>query len=190
MKLSVLHRKFVSLAVKTIRSLRNYYYYAKMRLLGINVRLGKKVTFGRMVQVVATDGGEIIIGDGVAIQDFAMLCASRGTLEIGDNTLIGTGSQLATVDSVKIGNDCLIAAYSVIRDANHGMERGIPMSQQACVNSPIVIGDDVWLGTHVVVTAGVTIGAGTVIGANAVVTREMPDFSVAVGVPARIIKTR
>lgn len=190
MELRVLHRKTVSAGIRLIRYLRSVFFYVKMKLLGINIRLGNNVSIGRMVQVQVTDGGEIIIGNGVWIQDFVVLCAQKGCLEIGDNTLIGMGSQVTAVESIKIGSECLIAAYCVIRDANHGMDRGISMSQQAGVSAPIVIGDDVWLGTHVVVTAAVTIGAGAVIGANAVVTRDISDFSVAVGVPARTIKYR
>ncbi|MBE7187857.1 DapH/DapD/GlmU-related protein, partial [Jatrophihabitans endophyticus] len=54
---------------------------------------------------------------------------------------------------------------------------------------PVVIGDNVWLGAHVVVTSGVTIGERCVVGANSVVTRDLPPFSVAVGAPARVVRT-
>ena len=189
-KFSVLHRKAVSAGILLVRQFRSRIFCLKMRLLGINIKLGKNLSIGRMVQVQVTDRGEIIIGDGVEIQDLVVLCAKEGTIQIGNNTFIGMGTQLTAVSSIKIGSECLIAAYSVIRDANHGMNHGALMSKQPSASSPISIGDDVWLGAHVVVTAGSIIGSGAVIGANAVVTGKIQEFSVAVGVPAKTIKFR
>lgn len=180
----------MSAAILALRQLRSWSFYCKMRLMGLNIKLGKNVTIGRMVQVRVTDLGEIIIGDGVEIQDLVVLCAKGGVIEVGNNTLIGMGSQLTAVTSIEIGSECLIAAFGVIRDANHGMNHGLPMSKQSAISVPISIGDDVWLGAHVVVTAGSNIGTGAVIGANAVVTGRIKEFSVAVGVPARTIKFR
>lgn len=190
MTIRVLIRKSISAGVISMRLIRTFIFRIKMKMLGINIHLGNGVVIGRMVKVYVTDGGRVNIGNGVAIQDSVVLSAQGGILTVGNNSLIGIGSHVAAVESVKIGNDCLVAAYSVIRDANHGMERGFPMSQQAGVSAPVEIGDDVWLGAHVVVTAGSTIGTGAVIGANAVVTRDIPEYAVAVGVPARIIKYR
>ncbi|OGT96415.1 MAG: hypothetical protein A2298_02785, partial [Gammaproteobacteria bacterium RIFOXYB2_FULL_38_6] len=150
----------------------------KFRLCGINIIIGENVSIGRMVQIQVTDGGKINIGDGVTLQDFTLLCAQEGSIEIDNNTFIGVGSHLVSVESIKIGKNCLIAAYCVIRDANHGMHRDIPMFKQKQVSAPIKIGDDVWLGAHAVVTAGSMIATGAVIGANAVVTNDIPSFSI------------
>jgi acetyltransferase-like isoleucine patch superfamily enzyme len=65
-----------------------------------------------------------------------------------------------------------------------------PIKDQGIVKSRVRVGDDVWLGAKVTVTRGVRIGRGAVVGANAVVTRDVPDYGVAVGVPARVIRTR
>ena len=183
-------RKANSLLVALFAKWRMMCVRIKFRACGVNIKIGQQVSIGRMVRVQATDGGEIVIGDGVAIQDFCLLCVRNGCLEIGDNTFVGVGSQLVAIESIKIGSDCLISAYCIVRDANHGMERGVAMSRQAHNSAPIIIGDDVWLGAHVVVTAGSTIGTGAVVGANAVVTGDLSDFSVSVGVPARTIKFR
>ena len=187
---AVIYRKLVSAAIRVSRKSRSLLFCLKLRLLGVNIRFGKDVAIGRMVKVQVTDGGHIVIGDGAAIQDFAVLCAGKGSIVIGDNTFIGMGSQLVSVECIRIGNDCLIAAYCIIRDANHRIGRGSVISRQGHDSAPIEIGDDVWLGAHVVVTAGSTIGTGAVIGANAVVTRDIPEYAVAVGVPAKIIKYR
>jgi acetyltransferase-like isoleucine patch superfamily enzyme len=76
-----------------------------------------------------------------------------------------------------------------ITDQNHGYEDiTIPISKQSQPERAVVIGDGSWLGHGSVVLPGVTIGRHVVIGANSVVTKDVPDFSVAVGVPAKVIR--
>jgi acetyltransferase-like isoleucine patch superfamily enzyme len=76
-----------------------------------------------------------------------------------------------------------------ITDQNHGYEdTSVPISQQSQPERAVVIGDGSWLGHGSVVLPGVTIGRHVVIGANSVVTKDIPDFSVAVGVPARVVR--
>lgn len=190
MELRILHRKTVSAGIRLIGYLRNGFFYTKMKLLGINIQLGKNISVGRMVNVRTTDGGQIILEDGVFLDDFVYLYAQRGCLIIGKGSYIGVGCHLVATDSVQIGKHCLVAAYSVIRDADHGIEKGVLITEQKQCSAPILIENDVWLGSHVVVTAGCKIGAGAVIGANAVVTREIPGHNIAVGVPARVIRAR
>jgi acetyltransferase-like isoleucine patch superfamily enzyme len=66
----------------------------------------------------------------------------------------------------------------------------VPISEQGFRGGPIEIGEDCWIGRGVIVTGNVKVGRGSVIGANAVVTRDIPEYSVAVGVPAKVIKNR
>lgn len=186
----VFHRKAVSAGIRSIGYLRNFYFNIKMRLLGINIQLGKNISVGRMVKIRTTDGGRIILEDGVVLDDFVYLYAQRGCLIVGRGSYIGVGSHLVATDLVQIGENCLVAAYSIIRDADHGIEQGVLITEQQQCSAPILIGDDVWLGSHVVITAGCKIGAGAVIGANAVVTKEIPSHNLAVGVPARVIRAR
>ncbi|MBW4645979.1 MAG: acyltransferase [Goleter apudmare HA4340-LM2] len=85
----------------------------------------------------------------------------------------------------------MIAAHSGIYANNHNFaDPTIPMSKQGVSRKGIVIEDDCWLGHGVTVLDGVTIGKGSVIGAGAVVNKDIPPFSVAVGIPARVIKSR
>ena len=85
-----------------------------------------------------------------------------------------------------MGSDCVI--YS----RNHAFDRtDIPMMQQGYQpEKPVVIGNDVWIGGHVILLPGVHIGDGAVIGAGAVVAKSIPPYAVAVGNPARVIKYR
>ena len=111
-------------------------------------------------------------------------------IEIGDNSGIGVNCQVC--GPVKIGNDVMMGEDVIILTQNHKFDRlDIPMRQQGYYPSaPIVVGDDVWIGTRVIILPGVTIGKGVVIGAGAIVTKDIPEYAIAVGTPARVIKYR
>ncbi|UCD33762.1 MAG: acyltransferase, partial [Desulfobacterales bacterium] len=84
----------------------------------------------------------------------------------------------------------IVGEFVSIRDANHGMERGEPMRYQPHTSKPIRIGRDVWIARGSCILPGVTIGEGSIIAANSVVTKDIPPYSIAAGVPARVIKNR
>jgi acetyltransferase-like isoleucine patch superfamily enzyme len=85
----------------------------------------------------------------------------------------------------------MIGELVSIRDFDHVIDQSeIPMRTQGFVGAPVVVEDDVWIGRGVAILKGVRIGRGAVIGANAVVNRDIPPYSIAVGVPARVVKTR
>lgn len=111
-------------------------------------------------------------------------------LRIGDRCVIGRGSSIIAHTGIDIGNDVWTGPNVYVTDQNHGytdVDRPI-WRQPPPPDRPVVIGDGAWLGYGAVVLPGARIGRNTVIGANAVVTGEIPDFSVAVGAPARVIK--
>jgi acetyltransferase-like isoleucine patch superfamily enzyme len=110
-------------------------------------------------------------------------------LSIGNRSLIGRGSSIVAHRSVEIGDDVWTGHSVYITDMNHGYEDvELPISVQNQPESPVVIGDGSWLGTGTVVLPGAHIGRHVVVGANSVVTGKIPDFSVAVGAPARVIR--
>jgi len=85
----------------------------------------------------------------------------------------------------------MVGPNVVIRASNHGAERiDVPMWDQGHTGGRIVIGDDVWIGANAVIVPNVTIGSHVVIAAGAVVTRDVPDYAVVAGVPARVIADR
>ncbi|MBE9126146.1 acyltransferase [Coleofasciculus sp. LEGE 07092] len=134
-----------------------------------------------------TDEG-IEIGDGVQIGRYAQLKARAGSIFIGDHTNIGSECRLDSTSEVRIGSYCLIAGRCYIGGVNHEFSRtDIPIVKQPLASKGGVrIGDDVWLGAHVIVKDGVTIGTGAVVGAGAVVTKDIPPYAIAMGVPARV----
>lgn len=188
--LGVVLRKCRSALLLASRALGNRARRLRLGLLGYDIRFGEGATLGRQVDLRTTDGGTIRIGPGVRIDDYAVLYAQRGSINLGANGYVGVGTHIVAGASIDIGRDALIAAYCVIRDSNHGMEPGMPMARQPQRSQPVRIGEDVWLGAHVAVTAGTSIGSGAVVGANAVVTRDLPPFCIAAGVPARVLRQR
>jgi len=137
-------------------------------------------------------GDDTLIGPGVALSAGMVPgqeCISQVVVSIGDRCLIGRGSGIVGHFSIKIGNDVWTGHHVYITDQNHGYEDVTrPISQQSQPERPVVIGDGSWLGHGAVVLPGVTIGKHVVIGANSVVTKDIPDFSVAVGSPAKVIR--
>ncbi len=116
-------------------------------------------------------------------------CITNPVVTIGDRCLIGRGSGIVGHFSIEIGNDVWTGHNVYITDQNHGYEDVTrPISQQSQPERAVKIGDGSWLGYGSVVLPGVTIGEHCVIGANSVVTHDVPSYSVAVGVPARVIK--
>lgn len=112
-------------------------------------------------------------------------------LEIGDGTSIVGACVLSAASSVRLGRRVLIARNAYISDHRHAFTdtaRAV-LDQGIDDVRPVEIGDGAWLGENVVVGPGVTIGRGAVIGANAVVLSDVPDHSVAVGAPARVVRS-
>ncbi|NBS29557.1 MAG: acyltransferase [Actinobacteria bacterium] len=117
-------------------------------------------------------------------------CVSKPVVRIGDRCLIGRGSGIVGHFSIDIGDDVWTGHHVYITDQNHGYENvDIPISQQSMPEKPVRIGSGSWLGHGTVVLPGADIGEHVVIGANSVVTGVIPPFSVAVGAPARVVKS-
>ena len=109
-------------------------------------------------------------------------------LTIGDRCVIGRGNHFVAHFGIVVGDDVFTGPNVYVTDQNHAWtDRDVPIGHQAAPEQPVVIGSGSWLGTGVVVLPGVTIGRHVAVGANSVVTRDLPDFSVAVGSPARVV---
>lgn len=137
-------------------------------------------------------GAKTMIGEHVALSAGMMpgqKCLTNPVVKIGDRCLIGRGSGIVGHLSIVIGNDVWTGHHVYITDQSHGYEDiSRPISEQSQPERAVSIGDGSWLGHGVVVLPGAKIGKHVAIGANSVVTGELPDFCVAVGSPARVIK--
>lgn len=137
-------------------------------------------------------GSHTMIGPGVALSAGMVPgqeCISDRVVVIGDRCLIGRNSGIVGHFSVEIGNDVWTGHHVYVTDQNHGYEDPTrPISLQTQPERAVRIGDGSWIGHGAVILPGVTIGRHVVVGANSVVTSDIPDFSVAVGSPARVIR--
>lgn len=132
------------------------------------------------------------IGDRVqlvsTVARLELVAESDGVLEIGDRCLVNFGTSIVAVSRVSIGDRTLIGPHCMIMDtAFHEVDperRLEPPDPQ-----PVTIGANVWLGARVIVLPGVTIGDDSVVGIGSVVTDDIPPRSVAVGVPARVVRS-
>jgi len=137
-------------------------------------------------------GKDTMIGSHVALSAGMIpgqVCLTNPVVRIGDRCLIGRGSGIVGHLSIDIGDDVWTGHHVYITDQNHGYENiNVPISQQTQIERPVSIGDGSWLGAGVVVLPGAKIGKHVAVGANSVVTGILPDYCVAVGSPARVIK--
>lgn len=154
-------------------------------------RLGKGSRIGRGVEILGED--RIVAGTSFSVRQTRIYANEGGHISIGDRVSINPNCEINAAEwgNIRIGDDVMIAAGSVLMASNHRYERlDVPIRDQGHVAGSIVVGDDVWIGSNVVVTSNVEIGSHSIVAAGAVVTANVPPRSVVAGVPARIIKTR
>jgi acetyltransferase-like isoleucine patch superfamily enzyme len=155
------------------------------------VTIGENVTIRRDVEIRCHNNAEIIIEDGVKIdRGVRLLACFDGVVRIKANAEIGLYSVLNGAGSITVGHECMIGSYVNLQASMHRMAQDASIKSQGSDLAPVVLGDDVWLGSHVTVLAGVTIGDGAVVGSNAVVTGNIPEMEVWAGVPARKLRER
>ena len=129
----------------------------------------------------------------VSIGANSLFSAEGGQIQVGSNTSFNAGVHInaAVCGKIFIGKNCLIGPNVVMRTADHIFTKiDTPIRKQGHKCANIFLEEDVWIGANVVITGGVKIGKGCVIGAGSVVTKNIPEFSIAVGVPAKVIKSR
>lgn len=188
--------------------LRRKFYPVLFKKTGSNLTIGRNVSFrhpGRIslgsnvvigddctLDAKGTEGEGILIRDGVFIGKGTILSMADGTIEIDDGANIGSYCRIGTLGHTRIGKKVLLAAYCYLVGGGHETGRtDIPIQDQP--NSTlggVEIGDGCWLGARVTVMDGVRVGHDTIVGAHAVVREDLPEFSVAVGMPARVVKKR
>ena len=138
-----------------------------------------------------TDNQGIQIGSGVFVGRNTILSCKNGDIIIDDRANIGFNCEIFSASRVRVGKDILMAAYTYLVGGDHLYDRtDIPVLQQGRTARGIDVGDGAWLGAHVVVTDGSTIGRDAIIGAGAVVVGNIPEFAIATGIPAKVVRDR
>ncbi len=127
------------------------------------------------------------LGDYSVIESFACVNNAVGDVVIGNHTRVGLHNTI--IGPVNIGNHVNLAQGITVTALNHNFsDYNKRIDEQGVSTTPVVIGDDVWIGANAVILPGVTIGTHSVIAAGAVVTKDVPPHSLVAGVPAKVIK--
>jgi acetyltransferase-like isoleucine patch superfamily enzyme len=132
-------------------------------------------------------GARFQIGAGCEIDDGTTIAVyANARVVLGAGSFVGHHATIAAYESVELGTGVFVADMVSIRDHDH--EVGTPPSSGSMTVTPVVIGDDVWIGSKATLLRGANVGAGAVVGANAVVRGSVAPRSVVAGVPARVIR--
>lgn len=173
---------------RTVWRLRGLILGSRIRLAGGVVGRALQVDRGVVLRWQAHPG--LRLGDDVYLGVGAIIdVPPGGRLHLGDRVKVMHYCVLAASESIEIGADSQVAEFSSIRDSDHGLSTSRPMRQQT-VSDPTRIGVDVWIGRGCAVLRGSDVRDGAVIGANSVVRGLVPELSIAVGAPARVIRQR
>ncbi len=155
------------------------------------IRMGDDVRTEGFAWLSARGRGRIDVGDRCEIGCFARLEADTGHIAIGDDSSVNAFCLLNGFGGLDIGRQVRIASHTVILSSSHVHDDPTrAIHEQGIRATRTVIGDDVWIGAHVVIRGGVTVGSHSVVAAGAVVLEDVPEYAVVGGVPARTIRMR
>lgn len=148
---------------------------------------GKHAVIHRSVRMDTPPYRKFFLGDFSVVESFACINNAVGDVMIGDHTRIGLHNTI--IGPVTIGNHVNLAQGITVTALNHNFSDAEKRIDEQGVNTtPVVIGDDIWIGANAVILPGVTIGSHSVVAAGSVVTKDVPPHSLVAGVPAKIIR--
>ena len=187
--------------------LRGIFYRFIFKKIGKGVLFGKsvcirhpyKISIGDnaiidenvMLDAKGIDNNGITIGEGVFLGRNTIISCKNGDVVLHPRVNLGFNSYIVSLNNVEVGENTLFAAYTYVIGGGHVPEEiYVPLKDQNTHGIGIKIGRDCWLGAKSMVMDGCNIGDYCIIGAGAIVTKNIPDYSVAVGMPARVVKDR
>lgn len=170
-------------------------------IFGTNVvlRHPHKITLGQNVVIddncvldaKGADNAGIVIGNRVFIGRNSIIYCKDGDIFIGDNSTLAFNCEIFSANVVRLGENVLMAAYTYLNGGTHASDRtDIPVLRQERSGKGIIVEDNVWLGGNVKVVDGITIGRDAIVAVGSVVDKDIPPFSIAAGVPARVTRMR
>lgn len=186
------HKLYIFIKSAIIRRIRSYWIQPSFANCHDSVLFGK---IGRVHGAKCMKIAEHTrFGDFLYLTSWPEYVENKPSLEIGAYCNFGGFNHISCTNKIIIGNNVLTGRWVTISDNNHGDTSReslyLPPGKRKIISKgPIIIEDDVWIGDKSTILSGVCIGKGAVIAANAVVTKDVPEYSVAAGNPARIIKT-
>lgn len=172
--------------VKAINRLVCFFYKKKLEC-------SQRRTFKnlRVLGHIYVENCTVDIGDNVVLWP-GVSFTGNGTIKIGSNAKIGQNTIIYASKNggVEIGDNSIIAAQTYIIDSNHSTKMGQNICNQELTSSPVLIGEDVWIGAQCMIVKGASIGKGCVIGAHSFVNKSIPSYKIAYGTPACVKKDR
>ena len=159
---------------------------------GNQVHFQGMVFTGKRVEFHARRGhGRLVVGPWCWIGNDNKLRAHEGQLTLGAKVVMGRDNVVNTYLDIEIGDASILADWIYICDFDHRFDRlDMPIKDQGIVKSPVRVGGDVWIGEKATVLRGVDVGHGSVVASHCLVNQSIPPFSIAVGVPVRVVKSR
>lgn len=165
----------------------------RLRLAGVDIGPDCFIGSGSTIEKGRSSSGpgRILIGAHCELCQGAVLRAWGGQIKLGNRVFIGEYTVIYGHGGVTVGDETLIAMHCRIVSSNHNVP-----DPTSCIRHhpdillPTMIGRDVWLGAGVTILGGVTIGDGSVVAAGSVVTKDLPPYSIAMGVPAKVVRQR
>lgn len=177
--------------------------YRKKKRICKNAIVGNNIQFATSSGIVNTGCKENVkLGNhGCSFGIFQALCG--GKISVGDNFFIGSNTYIQSKEKIEIGDNVIISDHVLIVDNNnHPTDYAMRLKMSQCDDymtdelwtwkyadsKPIVIKDNVWIGKSAVIMKGVTIGKGSIVALGSIVTHDIPDYCIAAGNPAKVIK--
>ena len=157
------------------------------------IRIGDNVVIDDncLLDAKGESNAGIRIGSGVFVGRNTILSCKNGDIDLGDRANIGFNCEVFSASRVTLGADTLLAAYCYIVGGDHDFsDTSKAVLAQGRVSKGVTVGEGVWMGSGAKVLDGVEVGRHAIIGAQAVVREDVPDYGVAVGVPAKVVATR
>ncbi|MGH3666262.1 MAG: acyltransferase, partial [Egibacteraceae bacterium] len=182
----------VSRRMYTPEYLRLYARYLAHRLRQPHVDMAGMVFFGPRVELTARrHHGRLSLGPWCWIGADNRLRAHEGHVRLGPKVVMGRDNVVNAYLDVEIGRNALLGDWIYVCDFDHAHDRvDVPIRKQGLVKTPVRIGEDVWVGEKASILRGADIGAGSVVGSQSVVRGPIPPFSIVVGAPARVVRSR
>jgi acetyltransferase-like isoleucine patch superfamily enzyme len=171
---------------------RHAWHVARARATGNHVVFQGLVFTGRRVEFRARHAhGRLVLGPWCWIGNDNKLRAHEGQLSLGEKVVMGRDNVVNTYLDIEIGAASILADWIYICDFDHRYQRlDLPIKDQGIVKAPVRVGGDVWIGEKATVLRGVDVGFGSVVASHCLVNTDVPPFSIAVGVPVRVVKSR
>lgn len=154
--------------------------------------IGDNVELRRSLEIRVHQSSEVKIDSNVRIdRGVRILGTNQAIIHLKEGVRVGLYSVFNGGDSISVGEKCLISGFVYLQTSMHGFkDKSMNVQAQGYDHAPVVLENDCWLGTHVVVLPGVTLGQGVVVGSNAVVSKPIEKYKVVGGIPAKEIKER